>query len=104
MGSGVWLSSLVVGVLASHAYAQSPPPPPADTTTSAPGSTAPVPQSTLAMPQPYVAAPPPAPKEPHAICFFGRPYECSSLILLEAGFRASRDVAVIDANVGFLVQ
>jgi len=86
---------LFVTVLAGEAFAQ-----PGATPPSRPPP--PVPQSTLVAPQP---AAPEAPASPeHTICFFGRPYECASLMLLEAGVRAGNGNGLVYADFGLLLQ
>lgn len=124
MGSGIRISLLVMA-LVSHARARpaqpqppSPPQPQPQPPSTQPPPAQPSPQTAqpqaypppqyAAAPQPttsVVAAPQPAPDEPqHLLCFFGRPYECSSLLLLEVGIRGGSGIAVIDADVGLLIQ
>ena len=61
-------------------------------------------------PQPYppqvMATPPPPKKAPerHLICFAGRPFECSSVILLELGAKGNKTRTATTADVGLLIQ
>ena len=112
MGS-VRMSALVVIAIAGHAYGQpSEPPPPADPNAPDPLYPPSPPPYPPPQPQPYPQVqpytppqPPPAKPEHDLICFAGRPFKCSSVLLLELGGRAgTRKRSVATADVGLLIQ
>ena len=122
MGAAARYSPWVVIVLAGVAYGQpAPQPAPAPPPPGTPPDTGPIvdpnmppppqqyppspPQPYPPQPYPPQAAPPPKKKEPeHLVCFAGRPFECSSTMLVEIGVKGDKVKTVTSVDVGLLVH